>query len=259
MDRYEPGTYGRSFADVYDDWYAHVSDVAGTTATIAALARNAAATDGPGGGRVLELGIGTGRLALPLAAAGVDVTGIDASAEMLAQLATKPGAAAVHAVLGDMADLGTLGPDDGGPFSVVFVAFNTFFNLTEPGAQARALAGVAAVLEPGGRFVLEAFVPPEPGAAPDADVAPRTIGLDHVVLTVSRRDHATSTIAGQHVEISEAGIRMRPWLIRYASTAELDALATASGLTLEARHADWHGTPFDLDSANHVSVYRLAP
>jgi SAM-dependent methyltransferase len=244
VEGYDAASYGRGFADVYDEWYADVSDV---DATVAFVGRLAAA----GNGRVLELGVGTGRLAIPLAAAGAVVTGIDASPEMLARLRAKPGAAAVTAVLGDMAEVAVTGP-----FAVAFVAFNTFFNLTTPAAQARCFARVAAVLEPGGRFVLEAFVPPEPGAAPDSTVAARTVEIDRVVLTAARRDPDTQTIAGQHIEITERGVRLRPWLVRYAAPRELDGFAAAAGLELERRHADWCEAPFDEDSTAHVSVYR---
>src|SRR5262245_41087141 len=117
MDGYEASTYGDGFADVYDDWYGNVSDVDATVAGVASLAA------ARGGDRVLELGVGTGRLALPLAARGLLVTGIDASPAMLDRLLAKPGAARVEAVLGDMAELPVPGR-----YTVVFAAFNTFFN-----------------------------------------------------------------------------------------------------------------------------------
>ena len=133
-DGYGADTYGESFADVYDDWYADVSDVDATVAMIARLA---------GDGPVLELGVGTGRLAIPLAAAGVRVIGIDASPSMLRLLDEKPGADAVTAVLADMAHLAE-GPGAeeiaaAGPYTVAFAAFNTFFNLVTPDDQRRCL------------------------------------------------------------------------------------------------------------------------
>lgn len=247
MEGYDAGSYGRGFADVYDEWYADVSDVAGTVARVAELARRGRT------GAVLELGIGTGRLALPLAATGLAVTGVDASEEMLARLRAKPGSARVSAVHGDMAALPVPGP-----FAVAFVAFNTFFNLTTEAAQVACLRSVAAVLEPGGHFVIEAFVPPEPGSAPDSGVSARSIEVDHVVLTAARRNPAEQTITGQHIEISEAGIRLRPWVVRYATPEQLDEMAASAGLTLVARHADWAQSPFDETSVGHVSVYRKA-
>lgn len=256
MEGYGPETYGDRFADVYDDWYAGVSDVDATVARVAALAASAGTE---GRGPVLELGAGSGRLALPLAAAGLEVWALDASAAMVARLRAKPGAAGVHAVVGDMADLAAL--DAGaGPFAVVLCAFNTFFNLTSTEAQGRCLRAVAARLAPGGRLVVEAFVPPpgdEEGAAVGA-VEPRHIGLDEVVLTVSRLDPAARTVTGQHVQLTEAGIRLRPWVLHYTTPEGLDRLAAGAGLSLEARHAGWHGEPFTAASAIHVSTYRIA-
>ncbi len=247
MEGYDSGQYGRSFADVYDRWYRDVSDVAATVNRVAVLAARR------GGGRVLELGVGTGRLALPLSARGLHVTGIDASPEMLALLRAKPDADQLDIVLGDMAELMV-----DGPFAVAFVAFNTFFNLTTREAQQACLQRVHDVLAPGGWFVLEAFVPP----ADDGDtsgVSARTVEVDRVVLTAARRDAATQTISGQHIEITEQGVRLRPWMVRYAAPAELDAMAAAAGLRLIERHADWHGAPFHEASDSHVSAYRRPP
>ena len=248
VEGYDAGSYGRGFADVYDEWYGDVSDI---DATVNGVARLAADT---GSRRVLELGVGTGRLAMPLAARGLDVVGVDASPEMLDRLRAKEGAAAVRAVLGDMAQVGEL--DIGGPVGVVFAAFNTFFNLTSRAAQVACLRGCAHHLVPGGFVAIEAFVPPDPSTAPNSVVSPRTIAADHVVLTVARRDEAAQTIAGQHIEISERGIKLRPWMVRYAAPRELDEMAAEVGLTLVRRDADWRGTPFDDTSTAHVSVYR---
>ena len=247
MEGYDNAQYGRSFADVYDRWYRDVSDVEATVNRVAVLAARR------GGGRVLELGIGTGRLALPQAARGLHVTGVDASPEMLDLLRDKPGADQLDLVLGDMAELAVKGP-----FAVAFVAFNTFFNLTTSDAQQSCLRRVHDVLAPGGWFVLEAFVPPADGD--DASgVSARTVEVDLVVLTAARRDAALQTISGQHIEITEQGVRLRPWMVRYAAPAELDAMAAAAGLRLVERHADWHGAPFHDASDNHVSVYRRPP
>ena len=260
MDGYDATTYGRSFADVYDDWYHDVSDVEATVAAVAARARVASPAGTP---RILELGAGTGRLALPLAVAGLHVVGVDASPDMLARARAKAAAAGLDPDRLALVEADMAAPLPDGPFAVAFVAFNTLFNLTTAEAQARCFAHVAERLGPGGAFAVEAFVPPdpvEPGPTPtrgDDDISLRDISLDRVVLTVARRDPAAQTITGQHVEITEAGgVRLRPWLVRYASPAELDAMAAHAGLALEARHADWHGTPFDDASAAHVSWYR---
>ena len=244
MEGYDASTYGDRFADVYDDWYGDLTDVEACTERIAALA---------GGGPVLELGVGSGRLALPLAERGVEVHGIDASDAMLAALRAKPGAPAVRLTQGDMAELDL---DDPPPFAVVFAAFNTLFNLGTTDAQRRCMARVASLLAPDGLFVVEAFVPAEPGAAgPAGSVTPRTIAVDEVVLSVSHHDEAEQTVTGQHVHITEQGIRLRPWHLRYARPAELDAMADEVGLALAWRTADWSGTAFGPDASAHVTAY----
>ncbi len=246
MQGYDASTYGDAFADVYDDWYHAISDVDVTVVELLDLA---------GSGPVLELGVGTGRLAVPLAEAGlaqeVRVVGIDASEAMLARLAWRDPGRLVDTILGDMRyDL----PD--GPFALAFAAYNTLFNLTDEGAQARCFADVAQRLRPGGRFVIEAFVPDEPPRRGDS-VSVRSITADRVVLSVSVDDPDHQSAAGQFVEITEAGgVRLRPWSIRYSTPAQLDEYARAAGLTLEHRWESFGRTPFDDDSARHVSVYR---
>jgi SAM-dependent methyltransferase len=252
MHGYRPNTYGDRFADVYDDWYHDVSDVEATVERVAALA---AARDG----RVLELGAGSGRLAVPLAERGLEVWAVDASSAMLARLRSKRGGHRVRAVLDDMAELrsGDL-PRDG--VGVVLCAFNTLFNLTDTESQRRCLRRVAELLIPDGRLVLEAFVPPpdDPEQGAVGAVEPRHIGLDEVVLTVSRLDPAARTVTGQHVQITEAGVRLRPWVLHYASPEELDDLAASAGLRLVERHGGWRGEPFGADSDTHVSLYAPA-
>ena len=245
MEGYRPDTYGRRFADVYDDWYQNVSDAGATVTTVSALA---------GGGPVLELGVGTGRLALPLAACGVPTVGIDASGEMLRVLRTKPGADTFPAVRADMAAL----PFAPASFAVVFVAYNTFFNLWTAEAQRACLRSVARCLRPDGLFVLEAFVPGDDADAPDQSVGVREMTTEQVVLSISSRDRASQTVQGQLVDITADGIALRPWLLRYETPEGLDAMATEAGLALRDRWADWNGAAFDADSTQHVSVWALA-
>ncbi|HKY68734.1 MAG TPA: class I SAM-dependent methyltransferase, partial [Acidimicrobiales bacterium] len=200
-----------------------------------------------------------GRLAVPLAAGdpGLDVWAVDASAAMLDRLRARPGGDRVHAVVDDMAALGDPALERPGGFAVALCAFNTLFNLTETDAQRRCLSRVRTLLAPGGLLVVEAFVPPpdDDGGATVGAVEPRHIGLDEVVLTVSRLDPAHRTVTGQHVQITEAGVRLRPWVLHYASPTELDALATEAGLALVERHAGWREEPFTDRSDVHVSVY----
>jgi SAM-dependent methyltransferase len=240
MTGWDARSYGDAFADVYDEWYAGVSDVGATVEWVAGLA--------PAGGRVLELGVGTGRLAVPLADAGFEVWGVDASSAMLDRLRANDRAGRVHAVLGDMAD-----PLPAGPFDVVLVAYNTFFNLVTEQAQRDCLRAVAAVLSPCGSLLVEAFVPELAGEAA-RHVEPRLVG-DGVVLDVSVRDPATQIVRGQQVHLTPEGVRLRPWRIRYLSPAQCDALAAEAGLVLLDRWADWRGSGFGDDAVRHVSRY----
>jgi SAM-dependent methyltransferase len=243
---YGPASYGDGMADVYDDWYADVSDVEATVALLGAL--HAGGPDGP----VLELAVGTGRLAVPLAASGIEVHGVDASDAMLARLAARPGGDRVRATTGDMAD-----DEPPGPFALVFVAYNSLFNLTSADAQARCVASVARRLRPGGRFVVEAFVADPDAASAGEQVSLRSLTAGGVVLSVSRHDAAGQRAEGAYVELRDgAPVRVRPWAVRWSTPAELDAWATAAGLVLEHRWADVHRRPFDDGSPQHVSVYR---
>ncbi len=243
MRGYDATSYGRGFADVYDTWYQAVSDVDATVRLIAELA-------GPGG-RVLELGVGTGRLAIPMAAAGLQVTGVDASDAMLDRLRAGDPRGTVRVVRGDMVD--DLPP---APFDVVLVAYNTLFNLTGDGDQGRCVATAARRLTPEGRLVIEAFVPDEP-FRDGSEVGVRSLTVDRVVLSVARYDGAAQRAEGQFVELTEdGGVRLRPWFIRYSTIGQLDEMAAAAGLTLEHRWRDVTKTSFDEHCDRHVSVYR---
>lgn len=242
MQGYDASTYGEGFAEIYDEWYPGNFAVGETVTGLRALAA---------GGPVLELGVGTGRLAIPLADDGLEVWGLDASASMLERLAAKPGGTGVRPVLADMA-----APLPGGPYRLVFIAYNTFFALPSAEAQAAAFAHIAAVLAPGGRFVMEAFVPEDPPRT-GSGIEVRHLAADRVVLSVHRTDAEAQRAEGSFVELTEAGgVRLRPWSIRYTSPEELDAMARAAGLDLERRHAGWAAEPFTGESAHHVSVYR---
>lgn len=247
MEGYDATTYGAGFAGVYDEWYRGITDVPATVATLIELA---------GGGAVLELAVGTGRLAVPLAAVGARVTGVDASAQMLALLtAADPGGNVVQ-VLGDMVD-----DLPGGPFALALIAYNSLFNLTDADRQAACFAAVAERLTPGGRFVVEAFVPDEPFRDGDS-IDVRTMAAGHLVLSVTRNDAAAQTALGQFVDIAgppgePATVRLRPWAIRYATPAQLDGYAAAAGFAREHRWEDFSRAPFTADSPRHVTVYRL--
>lgn len=246
MEGYQSSTYGDRFADVYDDWYGDVTDVEACTAHLSRLVGQI------GGGPLLELGIGSGRLALPLAARGVQVHGIDASQKMLDRLSAKPGGGAIHTTLGDMADLALVDPP---PFAVVLVAFNTLFNLGTSAAQQQCFSRIRDLLAPDGRLVIEAFVPRDDIDTTTQAVTPRRVTADEVVLSVSQVDPTAQTITGQHIHVRESGIRLRPWHLRYAGPDELDAMAEQAGLRLDARHGGWADEPFTAASSVHVSTY----
>jgi SAM-dependent methyltransferase len=243
MDGYTGSTYGDAFADVYDEWYDGISDVDATLGLLADLASELSPLP------VLELGVGTGRLAVPLAARGIDVVGLDASSAMLSKLAENDPAGSVRVVAGDMVD--DL-PD--GPFALVFVAYNTFFGLLSEARQLACFAAVEQRLAPGGAFVIEAFVPePQPGSA----VTVRSMTADSVVLSVTTHDESDQTAQGQYISFTESdGVRMRPWAIRYATVEQLDAMAEASGFHQAERWEDADRTQFNADSPRHITVYR---
>jgi SAM-dependent methyltransferase len=241
MDDYGPATYGERIADVYDEWY-EAMDAASECELLTELA---------GGGRVLELGIGTGRIAIPLARAGVDVHGIDASPAIVARLRAKPGGDAVPVTIGDMADV----PVEG-PFAVVFVVFNTFFMLTTAEAQQRCFRNVTDRLAPGGRFVVQAFVPDDARIERGEDLSVKIVRPDVVRLDASRFDPVAQRTDSTQIRIAESGIRLVHLRIRYSYPPELDRMAQQAGLELEWRWATFARDPFTDHSQFHVSVYR---
>lgn len=228
-------TYGESFADVYDEWYPDVSD---TRLTVVFVGRFGAVQ------RLLEMGVGTGRLATPLRLAGHDVTGIDASVQMLRQ-ANGVNAAAEMSQLSLRSNT----------FDTVLLATNTLFNLASEADQRRCFAEARRVLRLGGRLIVEAFVPPDPQPQLDRLVSTRSIDTDRVVLTATIRDDANQTITGQHIEITESGTRLRPWRIRFASPTQLDEMAGAHALRLGDRFSDWDGSAYTDGSTRHISVW----
>jgi SAM-dependent methyltransferase len=228
----DPSTYGDRIADVYDDWYADVSDVAGTVAMLRGL-----------GTSVLELGIGTGRLAIPMADAGMHVTGIDASPAMVERLRAKDGDR-IPVVVADFVDV----PVDGA-FDVALFAFNTFTMLVDVDAQVRCLRRCG---ELAAHVVIETFVPGDDAPSQGIDV--RTIADDEVTLTAFRVEDGV--VSGSIVSITESGIRLRPWRNRLLSLDELDEAAARSDLELVSRRAGWRDEPFGPESTRCVTVYR---
>ncbi len=237
-------TYGRSFADVYDDWYP--TDDA-TRAAAGALAELA------DGHEVLELGVGTGRLALELADRGVRVVGLDPSAEMLEALRAKDPGGRVRTVLGDAGDPASW-PDRS--VGVVAAVDNLLCNLHDAAAQRRCVATAAAHLRPGGHLVVQVFVP-APLLERERTLEVRRVDADGVQLIATDADPATGAVAGAHVELLDGRPpRVRPWRVVPVPVDDLDRWASEADLVLVERAADWVGTAFGPSSAGHVSTYR---
>ena len=241
--------YGDSFADVYDEWYLHMFDTAGAVQTLLELA---------GGGSVCELGVGTGRLAIPLAEAGLEVVGIDASAAMLERLAAKAPPASLRAMLGDMSSVADLLGSSGAQphFALVVCAFNTFLNLSSEPAQQRCMQQVASLLGPDGVFVVESVVPAEIDEIILESLDESAVG--HGVTVRTSTDVHTQIIRGEHLEPTSAGMRHRPWTARYLRPDQFDALAARAGLTPIRRWSSWRGEPFDEQSLSHITVYAVS-
>jgi len=236
---YHSSSYGDAFADVYDDWYRDLGDLEASVAFLSGLAH---------GGSVLELGVGTGRLAVPLRSSVAAVTGVDSSQKMLDRLASNDPLGTVIGVLGDMVD--DLPTER---FDVVYAAYNTVFNLLTVDRQRACFHAVASRLKEAGSFVVEAFVPQ---AHTGSQVSVRSLDTERVVLSASIHHAGDQRADGQFVELTEAGgVRLRPWAIRWAEPEQLDEMAAGAGLTLTQRWGDYDRSPFETTSERHVSVY----
>jgi SAM-dependent methyltransferase len=237
------GYFGERVAAEYDDDESDRFDPAEIGATVDVLA------DLAGTGRALELGIGTGRIALSLSGRGVPVHGIDLSRAMVARLRAKPGADAIGVTIGDFA---TARVD--GTFSLAYLVFNTIMNLTAQDAQVACFANVAAHLSPGGCFVVEVMVPdlrrlPPGQTAVPFETGPKRWGFDVY-------DVATQAMSSNYVTIdgsSRAEFTSIPF--RYAWPAELDLMARLAGLQLRDRWEGWRREPFTGESRQHISIW----
>jgi SAM-dependent methyltransferase len=204
-----------------------------------------------GPGPTLELAIGTGRIALPLAARGLRVDGVDISPAMVDQLRAKPGGAQLAVTIGDFADVPVPGT-----YRLIFVVWNTLFNLLTQDDQVRCFENVAAHLTDDGSFVVEAFVPSFLYRLRNHQyVEAEAIAVDEVQLDVLRHDAAMQRLEESHVSFSRAGVRLHPVVQRYAWPSELDLMARIAGLHLKDRWGGWGREPFNANSSAHVSVY----
>jgi SAM-dependent methyltransferase len=243
-EAYDPAAYGRAVAGEYDALY---RTVPGTIETVTALANLSA------GGPILEMGIGTGRLALPLAERGIEVAGIEGSEEMVEQLRSKPGGEEIPVVVGDFAE--AVVP---GEFAVVVLALHTIFGLPSPDAQIRCFENAARHLRPGGVFVIEARVLDPADFRGGQTLEPRFSDSEQVELQVQRFDAVTQRVEVTNVHLSSAGVKLNSYVNQYTTPREFDLMAQIAGLKLRERWEDWMHEPFTAHSRRHVSVYELA-
>jgi SAM-dependent methyltransferase len=241
-NKYSDETYGERVADIYDEWY-HAYDEAAVD-RLSELA---------GRGRELELGIGTGRIALPLLQRGVEVHGIDASPAMVEKLRQKPDGERIPVMMGSFAKISVEGQ-----FSLIYVLFNTFYGLLTQDEQVSCFTSAASRLEPQGHFVLEVFMPDLNRYQGWQNTSAIEIEEDLVKLNTTQIDPTTQLIVSQHILLSEQGVRLYPVRLRYAYPAELDLMARLAGLKLIHRWGDWERGAFTKDSGKHISVYRKA-
>jgi SAM-dependent methyltransferase len=205
-----------------------------------------------GSGRALELGIGTGRIALPLAQRGVPVYGIDLSDAMVARLRAKPGGDDIRVTIGDFATTTV-----GGNFSLAYLVFNTIFNLTTQEAQVACFRNVAAHLVPGGCFVIEAAVPDVQRLVPGENI--RAFHVSENRWGFDEYDIATQRLTSHHLEIVDGRLERNSVPFRYAWPAELDLMAQLAGMRLRERWSGWKREPFTSDSRQHVSIWEKPP
>ena len=243
MEDYGPETYGDRIAEVYDEWYGGAPFLE-TEASVELLA------DLAGDGPVLELAIGTGRLALPLAERGLEVHGIDASEAMVAKLREKPGGDGIRVTVGDFADVGV-----DGSYRLIYLAFNTLFALLTQEEQLRCFANAAAHLSHGGVFLIEVFFPDLARFDRDQRFQTNSVSPTEVNLDASRHDPLAQRVDSVHVVLTESGTRLYPVYLRYAFPSELDLMARLAGLELKERWGGWCREPFTASSRRHVSVY----
>lgn len=241
MDGFDPATsFGARVAARYDDEPRGDEDAAAVFLTRLA-----------GGGRALELAIGTGRIALPLAAHGVAIDGIELSPDMVARLRAKPGGDALDVAIGDMTTVAMPGR-----YRLVYLVFNTIFNLLTADDQVRCFENAARHLDDDGVFVVETAVP-HAWIAPAASdhVHTEHVGLTEVRLDVARYDPVTQILDENHVRLAASGITFVPIACRLIGPGEMDLMARIAGLRLIDRFADWERMPFGAGSTAHVSVY----
>jgi len=237
--------FGEPVAEHYDETSDAMFDPAVVDPAVDLLADLAA------GGRALELGIGTGRIALPLAARGVDVHGIDLSEAMVARLRAKPGGDRIPVTMGDFTTATAGRP---GTFRLAYLVFNSIMNVTTQAGQVEVFRNVAAHLEPGGRFVIETGVPDLRRLPPGERFVVFDVSDDHV--GIDEYDVLNQGLISHHIQAYGDRLERSSGPFRYVWPAELDLMARIAGLELTDRWAGWNREPFTSESRSHVSVWR---
>ena len=239
----DDGYFGEDVAATYDEAVAAEFEAGAVEPAVGFLAGLA------GDGAALELGVGTGRIALPLAGRGVPVHGIDLSRAMVARMRAKPGGSAIGVTIGDFAT--TTVPST---FSVVYLVFNTIMNLTTQAGQVACFRNAAAHLAPGRCFVIEVGVPALRQLPPGQTVVPFHVGATRWAYDVY--DVATQAMSSNYVDVSGGRGTVRSIPFRYVWPAELDLMAELAGMRLRERWEGWLGEPFTSESRRHVSVWQ---
>jgi SAM-dependent methyltransferase len=241
MENYRPAmSFDEDTARVYDD--VQRGDEMAAVAFLEQLAR---------GGPALELAIGTGRIALPLAARGIRMAGIDFSPPMVARLRAKPGGDQIAVTMGNFADVSVPGR-----YRLIYIVFNTLYNLLTQDEQVRCFENAAAHLTDDGSFVVEGTVPADLYRLRNNQyVDLEAVAVDTVRLDVAQHDPVKQLLVETHVTLSGAGLRLNPIVTRYVWPAELDLMARIAGLSLAERWGGWGREPFTATSGNCVSVY----
>ncbi len=238
----EDGYFDERVAARYDETSADMFEPAVVDPVVDFLAKLA------GGGRALELGIGTGRVALPLAARGVPVHGIELSKAMAAKLNAKPGGEDIGVTIGDFSTAAAEGT-----FSLAYLVFNTIGNLTTQEAQVACFRNVATHLEPGGRFVIETGVPELRRLPPGETI--RAFDVSETHLGIDEYDVATQALTSHHITVVDGRLERDSVPFRYVWPAELDLMAQLAGMGLRERWGGWRREPFTHESRKHVSVW----
>jgi SAM-dependent methyltransferase len=234
--------FGERVAERYDESSADMFEPAVVDPIVDFLA------DLAGSGAALELGIGTGRIALPLAQRGIRVHGIDLSEAMVARLRAKPGAEDIEVTIGDFATTRVEGT-----FSVAYLIFNTIHNLTTQDEQVACFQNVAAHLEPGGCFVIEVGVPQLQRLPPGETI--RAFDVSETHLGFDEYDVASQGLISHHYSVVDGKLELHSVPFRYVWPAELDLMARLTGMSLRERWSDWNREPFTSESRKHVSVW----